>query len=396
MRALGLHPDDIRGVDDLAKLPVLDKRDVRQHLYFDILSENHDKDQVLRITTCGARGEPMVTFADRAQLELRFAAKLRAAEWTGYRFGDRAARLIDRDTRDWLRRSRRMILEAKLARRKLAWSIPSPSVLERLRSSEAVLLEGDSEVLELLARLAAATGRAPAIPAILAGGQDLSDGVRRQIETVFGARVFDTYETRELGLVAHECEARQGLHVVSDGYLVEVLVGDRAAAPYEVGDLVVTVLDGFCLPFLRYRTGDRAMLLPREPLCPCGRASPRIAAIEGRRRSALVGPRSAVPGTDVARLVRSYEHAIRRYQVVQDGVDRVRFRYAKAGRFSDRDLDQILATLRLILPDVRLEAETLPDDEIVRDAVVTSLFVDFDASGALVVRDGPPPPARVG
>src|SRR5262249_2713642 len=46
-----LRPEDIRGQEDLHKLPFLTKADIRQHLYFDIMSENHDKAQILKIST---------------------------------------------------------------------------------------------------------------------------------------------------------------------------------------------------------------------------------------------------------------------------------------------------------------------------------------------------------
>ena len=48
---------------------------------------------MLRVATSGSTGEPFVTYADRYQLEMRFATTLRALEWTGWRFGDRQARL---------------------------------------------------------------------------------------------------------------------------------------------------------------------------------------------------------------------------------------------------------------------------------------------------------------
>ena len=57
MQEAGLRPEDIRTQEDLVKLPMLSKADVRAHLYFDIMSENHNKDEVLRITTSGSTGE---------------------------------------------------------------------------------------------------------------------------------------------------------------------------------------------------------------------------------------------------------------------------------------------------------------------------------------------------
>src|SRR5260370_30085422 len=60
MRELGVTPDDIRSLDDIAKLPMLTKEDVRKHLYFDIMSDNHDKEEILKVTTSGSTCEPFV------------------------------------------------------------------------------------------------------------------------------------------------------------------------------------------------------------------------------------------------------------------------------------------------------------------------------------------------
>ena len=97
--AIRLHPSDVRGLDDLSKLPLLSKHDVRENLHFDLLSDNHEKRKILRIKTSGSTGEPFVCYADQHQLEIRWAATQRSMEWTGWQFGDRQARLWHRDYR---------------------------------------------------------------------------------------------------------------------------------------------------------------------------------------------------------------------------------------------------------------------------------------------------------
>jgi phenylacetate-CoA ligase len=60
MRELKLHPDDIRRVDDLEKLPLITKDEIRKHLYFDIMQEGVSHADLVRITTSGNTGEPFV------------------------------------------------------------------------------------------------------------------------------------------------------------------------------------------------------------------------------------------------------------------------------------------------------------------------------------------------
>src|SRR5262249_7057828 len=76
MQERKLRPEAIRGQHDLHKLPYLSKDDVRRHLYFDMLQEGVSHGDILKISTSGSTGEPFVCYADREQLEFRWAATL--------------------------------------------------------------------------------------------------------------------------------------------------------------------------------------------------------------------------------------------------------------------------------------------------------------------------------
>ena len=195
MQERKLRPEDIRGQQDLHKLPFLTKADIRQHLYFDIMSENHDKSQVLKITTSGSTGEPFVCYADRAQLEVRWAATLRAQEWTGYRFGDPTLRL-------W-HQTLGMSPSAGRAREgrrdALATGHSSPSSSSRTRTSsrmmdvivdaQPVLMDGYAEALDFIARYIKATGRVEVRPrALMSSAQTLPIPSRKLIEEAFGCK----------------------------------------------------------------------------------------------------------------------------------------------------------------------------------------------------------------
>ncbi|MBI5478093.1 MAG: glycosyltransferase, partial [Deltaproteobacteria bacterium] len=157
MNERGLRPEDIRTQGDLEKLPFLTKEDIRRHLHFDIMSEDHDNSQVLRITTSGSTGEPFVCYADRAQLEFRWAATLRSQEWTGYRFGDRCTRLwhqtlgmsrsqVTKERADAAFMRRSFIPVFEMRDEALA------AMIRKISDWEPVLLDGYAEALNLLAQ----------------------------------------------------------------------------------------------------------------------------------------------------------------------------------------------------------------------------------------------------
>src|SRR4051812_10651604 len=123
------------------------------------------------------------------------------------------------------------------------------------------------------------------------GAEPWTEAMRDQIEAELGLTALNVYGLSEIvgPGVACECpEARDGLHVMEDHFLVEV-IDPGSGAPRrdgEDGELVFTTLTKEALPLLRYRTGDIASLT-REP-CVCGRPTARMSAVRGRRDDMLI------------------------------------------------------------------------------------------------------------
>ncbi len=404
MKEAGLRPEDIDGQADLYKLPFLTKADVRKHLYFDIMSENHDKAQVLKITTSGSTGEPFVCYADRAQLEFRWAATLRAQEWTGYRFGDPCVRLwhqtlgmtksqVFREHADAYFMNRMFIPIFELSDQNL------DKMIRTLEAAHPVLVDGYAEAFDFIARYLAAKGALSVRPrAVMSSAQTLPEPSRKLIEETFGCKVFDKYGSREFSGIAYECEAHAGHHVVAEGYIVEILVGGRPAKPGEVGEVVVTDLNNYCMPFIRYRIGDLAEAMEETP-CSCGRGAPRVGKIQGRVQSIIQGVDGQyLPGTFFAHYLKEFDYAIKRFQVVQEERGAMRFLIIKGARFSQDVLDEVLVTFRKHLGEkMRIDVEMVDEIALIRTgkhmAAVSKLNVDFQHSAPQIVRDATGPSA---
>ncbi len=394
MRAAGVAPSDIETLDDLHKLPMLTKGDVRQHLYFDIMSDNHKKSEVLKVTTSGSTGEPFVCFVDRAQLEFRWAATLRSMEWTGYRFGDRQLRLWHQTLGMTKTQVVREVTDALLSRRKFipAYEMSDDTLKQFVRTIEEfnpVLLDGYAESFNFLARYLQEHGKLRIQPkGIISSAQTLPDGSRKAIEEAFGCRVFDKYGSREFSGIAYECDAHEGHHVVGEGYVVEVLKDGKPAAPGEIGEVVITDLNNYCLPFIRYRIGDLAEAVDLSKPCPCGRGLPRLGKIEGRVQSIIVGSKGQyIPGTFFAHVLKDYDHALRQFQIVQTERGAITFKIVKGSRFTQATLDEVLKTLHQFLgADLRIDIEFLDNIDMVRTgkrlATVSKLGIDFQATKA--------------
>jgi phenylacetate-CoA ligase len=408
MQQARLHPDDIRTQADLHKLPLLTKQDVRDHLYFDIMSENHDKSDVLKITTSGSTGEPFVCYADRRQLEFRWAATLRSQEWTGYRFGDPCVRLWHQTLGMSATQARKERLDAALLRRKFVPVFEMkedalPTTIEQISRWQPTLIDGYAEALNLLAQyIQVHEGLVNKPRGVMSSAQTLPAASRRIIEEAFGCRVFDKYGGREFSGIAYECEAHAGHHVVSEGYIVEVLRDGEPAAPGQTGEVVITDLNNYCMPFIRYRIGDLAEAMDNTEPCPCGRGLLRVGNIDGRVQSIIQGTDGRyLPGTFFAHYLKEFDHAFKLYQVVQEERDAIIFKVVKGSRYSDDVLQEVLATFRRYLgEDIRIQPEFFADMDMIRTgkrlASVSRIPVDFqrNAPRRMGVDEGRQPISR--
>ena len=145
------------------------------------------------------------------------------------------------------------------------------------------LIQAYASSIHLLAKYLRRNGIQPTYPrrGIISAAERLSPQMREEIESVFPARVFDRYGSREVSAIAAECAHHQGLHIHSPSYIVETIDPATGRNVHgEVGEIVITVLNNYAMPFIRYRIGDMGIL--EQGPCACGRTSPRLRQIIGR------------------------------------------------------------------------------------------------------------------
>lgn len=346
-----LAPTSIRTLEDLQRLPVLTKEEIRRHLHFDLMSSHHDKSKMLAVTTSGSTGEPLTLYADKAQLEMRWATTLRNCEWTGYRFGDRQVRLWHSTLGLSRLRAVREHLDAWLSRRTFfrAFAMDERNLdrfVRFLRRKQPVLIDGYAEAFNMIANYLHAHSVDGVRPkGIISSAQTLSRESRALIEEAFHTKVFDKYGSREFSGIAHECEAHAGHHVNAESYIVEIVHDGRPVRPGELGEVLVTDLNNLSVPLIRYALGDLAVAA--ESPCPCGRGLPLIGEVQGRTQAIIIGTNGCfLPGTFFAHLLKDYGHIIRQFQVVQETLGKVELKIIRGPRFSDGELEKLMAQIR--------------------------------------------------
>jgi phenylacetate-CoA ligase len=196
------------------------------------------------------------------------------------------------------------------------------------------------------ARYIEATGKPVWTPqSIIVGAEKLHDFQRETIERVFKAPVFETYGSREFMLIGAECSHHTGLHLSLENLLVEVLDDDGRPTPAgDEGNVVITDLFNYGMPFVRYVNGDRAVA--GFEMCPCGRGLPLLKKVVGRQLDTLKTPDGRrVPGEFFPHLIKDFP-VIRRFQVVQADLGTIVLKVVVSGVLLQADQDRLLETIR--------------------------------------------------
>jgi phenylacetate-CoA ligase len=348
--AAGFKPSQIKNIADIAKVPLLSKQDVRENVHFAMFSSLHNKKEMHRINTSGSTGEPFVCYADKFQLEMRFATTLRALEMSGWQFGDRQLRLWHQTLGMSRLQAFKERVDAMFMRRHFvpAFEMSEDSLRGLMRTIEKkkpVLIDGYAESLNFIAMASHSVSRHKP-KAVMSSAQQLTDSTRTQIERQFGAKVLDKYGSREFSGIAYQCLESEHHHVQDESYILEILVDGRPAEVGEVGEVVITDLNNYSMPLIRYRIGDMAIAVKQE-LCSCGRSHSLIGAISGRTQALILCSNGVwLPGTFFAHFFKDFDFAVKHYQIVQEVYESFTLKIVPSSQFSDQVSDNLLHQLR--------------------------------------------------
>ncbi len=319
LSAARVDPFDENAIEGLRRLPLLDKAGIRTNLRR--MTNATVPGGPIRFNTGGSTGEPLIFHVDRRRIAYDKAARMLTHAWFGAASGTREVYLwgspIELRGHDRLKQLRDRITNELLLE---AFNLSPESMtryLSRIEAFDPVSIFGYPSSLARLAAFAEALGeplRGRNLQAVFVTGELLDDHQRATIGRVFGAPVANCYGSRDGGFVAHECPEGR-MHVFDPNVVVEIVGADgEPVACGQPGEIVITHLDAYATPFIRYRTGDVGRLTGEK--CPCGRQMKVMEITAGRQTDHLV----AVDG--------SLKHALAAIYVLReiDGVSQFQIR----------------------------------------------------------------------
>ena len=329
----GVLPEDVRTPEDMSRLPILTKAEIRRHTP-EMISSGYRKEELLCFKTGGSTGKSLELFITEACSEQRNACARRHDRWTGWEPGEAIGAL-------WGNPKRPQTLKEKIVDQLVqpviyldTMTFTDAAVQQfaaEWQATRPTLLFGHAHSLYLLSMVVHRLGIDTIRPkGILSTSMMLLPHERAVIEAVFGLKVFDRYGCEEVSLIAAECEQHHGLHLNIEHLYVEFLrEDDTPAAPGEPGRIIVTDLMNRAMPFIRYQVEDVGVPSARQ--CACGRGLPLMESVAGRVADFLVAPDGTrVAGVSLIENTLTKMPGIAQMQIVQETRELIRLNVVRA------------------------------------------------------------------
>ena len=291
MEEKGLTPEDIKGVDDLHKLPFVTKADLREAYPYGLVARPL-KDCVRIQSTSGTTGKRVVAFYTQHDIDLWEDCCARAIVAAGGTNED-----VCQVTYGYGLFTGGPGLNGG-SHKVGCLTIPTSSGnTERqimfIRDLNATILCCTPSYAAYLAESMKEMGLTPdqiPLKAGIFGAEAWSEEMRQDIQKTLGIKAYDIYGLTELSGpgVAFECSAQSGMHINEDHFIAEIIDPETGEVLPEgsKGELVFTSITKEAFPLLRYRTRDICVL--RHEDCPCGRTHIKMSKPMGRSDDMLI------------------------------------------------------------------------------------------------------------
>ena len=291
MKEQKVHPDDIRELSDVKKLPFMFKRDLRDG-YPDKIFTASQEELVRYHVSSGTTGKPTVVGYTQNDIDLWTTSLARALTSCGLGRGD----VIQVSYGYGLFTGG---LGMHYGAERIGATVLPTSVGNTERQIELMQDLGSTAIActpsyllhmgEVAEKMGVSIKKDTKLRTGILGAEPWTEGMRNRMQDWLGIKAYDIFGTSELsGPMFTDCAEQKGIHIWSDIALTEIIdpKTEEPVGPGEKGELTVTILRKEALPMIRYRVGDITSM--DESVCPCGRTHPRIQRITGRVDDMLI------------------------------------------------------------------------------------------------------------
>ena len=363
LESLGLHPRNIKSLDDIQKIPPLEKTTLKKNIGFGLIDRKVNLKKVHKISTSGSTGQPLNLYVDYDQLEWRFANTIRGFFWAGWLPFDKNIRLWHQNLGLNFIQELKERIDAFLSNRKFypAYEFDidkTEKLINDLLKEKDCIIDGYAESFEYIAKIIdnKKANKSFNIKAIMCSAQTLSKSSKKNIEDFFQTKVYDKYGAREFSGIAYENYELNGHLINMESFFVEIVRIDGALdANKKIGEILITDLNNTVTPLIRYKIGDLAEI-KNFNLENCELKFDRIGDIEGRVTSIINLPNGKwIPGTFFAHFFKEYESYINKYQIIQKNTNSIEIYIVPSESYNTGVENKIKKNISLYLESIEIK-----------------------------------------
>ncbi|WP_353095570.1 phenylacetate--CoA ligase family protein [Tissierella praeacuta] len=349
------------------KFPVLNKVDFRNNSE-DFLNSTIPRSKLIPNITGGSTSEPVKFFMDRHTVEYYEAARWRGLSWWGITPGSRSIMLWGNPLELNQTQQRKYRMKERWLKNRII--IPAYSLkpeymgeyMDIMVKFKPEYLYGYASALYAFASLMIQQKlELPLkLKAVISTSETLHDFQREVIEKAFKCPVVNEYGARDGGILAYQCPCGN-MHISAENAILEV-VEPKTFKPLpsgESGILLVTDLNNFSMPRLRYQIGDRAIVSDKN--CECGIGLPILEKIDGREDDMFVtADGGLIHGHIFNHISRSID-AIQKFQIIQYSPLHAELKIIKREGYDGKEIDKFISGVKELLPKATIDVEFVDD-----------------------------------
>lgn len=340
------HHDD--PIAWLKNFPVIYKKDIKENTTA-MLTKTGGK--MVVESSSGSSGVQVTVYMSAKEASRTQAWQTLLWEWGGFQLGSKFFQLGMTTKRPRVKKVKDTLLRTYYQQ---AFNISQIEVKKSLTSKadfSDYVMGGYASGLYGYALHARDLGLQIRFKSVISWGDKMFPHYRKLIKEVFGASVTDTYGSTEGFVIAGQCE-QGNYHVLSPHVHLELLDKEgNEVADGEPGFVVVTRLDGYTMPLIRYYLGDIAIREKKEVFCSCGRKLPMLKQVVGRDTDIVRTRSGKLLIVHFFTGIFEYFDQIKQFQVIQENLDSISIEYIPEKNFQLSVLQDVKSVIETKLEE---------------------------------------------
>jgi phenylacetate-CoA ligase len=327
----------------IKNFPIMTKKVIKENMDSMVLE---DKSKLIKMASSGSSGIQGVVYVDKNAQSTHQAIQTLWWEWAGYKFGHKLLQTGITPNRGVVKTIKDVLLRTHYVS---AYNLDPKEILSILKDIQKNPVDhfvGYASSLFVFAKVAEENNiNDISFKSVVSWGDKMFPHFRSMIEKQFHTEVYDTYGCAEGFMIAAECK-NHNYHIMTPLLHLEIVDDEGNEVPSgTLGNVIVTRLDTYAMPLIRYRLGDLAIKDDPNATCGCGMHFPLLKKIVGRDTD-IVKTNSGKYMV-VHAFTGIFEHVpeIKQFRVIQKNLDGIEIEYIKDQNFGDHILNQIKAKI---------------------------------------------------